>query len=213
MRRTSDETKLKERRGQGEGANYRPWINASEFSSNGTACKFVDWKHGRTIQLLSQGELHLYCQLRWNDQVIDIREQFPLNLQKTVEIADNLHVRHPKNKHTHMTTDFLVTMADGRYVAYSYKSNRHLVYGNSSESLRTREKLEIEKNYWNSLGINWNLIFPDDIDHVLVRNIINVVPYYDCSHTFDQISMVKHLIAQKKLIVDMHKVIDFRKYI
>lgn len=52
MRRTSDETKLKERRGQGEGANYRPWINASEFSSNGTACKFVDWKHGRTIQLL-----------------------------------------------------------------------------------------------------------------------------------------------------------------
>ena len=83
MRTITDKRKVKENRGTGTGADYKPWIQAREMSSIGTKSVIQDWKHGRSIQCLSQGEARAYYLLRWRDDVLDIREQFPLNLHMT----------------------------------------------------------------------------------------------------------------------------------
>ena len=56
MRRKSDKAKRKEKYGIGHGADYKPYIRTSEFNSLGTCSNPIDWKTGRTVHLLSQGE-------------------------------------------------------------------------------------------------------------------------------------------------------------
>lgn len=108
-RKVTEETKTRQKRGQGTGKDYNPWIHIQEMSSKGTKEILNDWKTGRQVHLLSQNEVRWYYILRWNDDVLDIREQFPLELEKTLDIAEAMGVKHPKDRHTHMTTDMLVT--------------------------------------------------------------------------------------------------------
>ena len=86
-RAISEEGRRLEGRGTGTGALYKPWIKCRELNSTGVATSFPDWKHGRMVELLSQAELWWYVVLRWDDDVIDIREQFPLDKERTDGIA------------------------------------------------------------------------------------------------------------------------------
>lgn len=216
MAKISELGKLKEKRGTGERENYKPWIKAREINSLGTTANIVDWKHGRTIELLSAGEEWYYYLLRWDDRVADIREQYPLPLEETVAIAHSLGVRHPKNEKTRMTTDLLVTFEDGTLEAYSVKSTRKDADINLVKNLkeretvaRTAEKLLIEKVYWNNQGVKWRLVFKDELNPIEISNIRRVVVYYDRSRVHDSISEVKHRIATKQLLVNMSEEIDF----
>ena len=85
----SEKTKLKEGYGTGTGANYIPYIQTREFNSKGTTCNARDWITGRTVELLSQTEMRVWYLLRWDERVVDIREQFPLDLEITKKIADD----------------------------------------------------------------------------------------------------------------------------
>ena len=109
-----NDTKINEGRGKGFGASYLPWIQTREISSIGTCSNPKDWKTGRTVELLSQGEAYYWHILRWNDEIEDIREQYPLDLETTLEICDDYNVKHPRNRHTYMTSDFYVTYKDGK---------------------------------------------------------------------------------------------------
>lgn len=64
-RKLSNETKLKRKVGTGEGKKYKPYITTSEFNSTGTTTVIKDWKTGRGIHCLSQGEVYWYYILRW----------------------------------------------------------------------------------------------------------------------------------------------------
>jgi hypothetical protein len=196
-RKLSEKTKSKEHRGEGIGADYIPWIKAAEFNSQGTASNIVDWKHGRTIELLSQGEKWLYLILRWNDKVIDIREQYPLDIEDTNRIADELGARRVGNGLVHMTTDLLVTLDDGTYRAYSVKPDERSI------GVRTREKLAIEKKYWEERGIQWRNILKSDLSRTYAKNIEDVVRFYSIPDDPDPINRIKHMIARKEVIVDM----------
>lgn len=121
----SEETKKKQGRGEGTGADYKPWIYTNEFNSLGTVSNPVDFITGRVMQLMSMGENKFYYLLCWDDNVLDIREQFPLNLKDTLKISEDLHVRHPKNKSTRMTSDFLVDYADGSQKVFSVKYSKN----------------------------------------------------------------------------------------
>lgn len=211
MKAPSEETKNKQKRGMGEGADYTPWIKTREINSIGTATIFNDWLNGRSVHLLSQGELDLYCILRWNEHVTDIREQFPLELEKTTAIARELNIRPVNNAKTHMTTDMLVTMDNGTKVAYSYKTKKEEVYGSGKQAARTAEKLLIEKQYWSRQGVKWKLVFRENIDHLTALNIRDVVRYYDPLSVHDPFSKIRHLIAHHKIVVDMSKPIDYQK--
>lgn len=198
MARITEAGKIRQKRGTGTGAHYTPWINIREINSLGTASTLVDYKTGRKVQLLSQAEVYYYYLLRWDDTVIDIREQFPLELSRTVELSDALGFRHPKDRSTRMTTDFLVSRADGQLEAYSIKSDRSVL-----ENPRTLEKLYIEKLYWETQGIAFHLCFKTDVNKTLVYNIMDVVSCYDIKHIQDNASLIRHKIAHKELKPDL----------
>ena len=136
----TEEGRLRRGRGTGEGKDYKPWLENREVNSMGTASEVIDYKTGRQVHLLSQGEVYWYYLLRWRDDVTDIREQFPLELEMTVEISRKLGFRHPYNEKTRMTTDMLITKTDGTYEAYSVKTDKSVL-----DNARNIEKLYIEK--------------------------------------------------------------------
>ena len=184
------------KKGTGIGKNYIPYISTAKLNSLGTTSVIKDWKTGRGVHCLSQGEAYWYYILRWDDNNIDIREQYPLERSETTKIAIEHGFRPAQNGTIVMTTDFLVTKADGTFHAYSVKADRDL-------SERTLQLLCVEKIYWNSRGVPHSLLFKTDVNRVLVDNIRRVVEFYDAESVFDLHSAIKHKIATKEYGIDM----------
>lgn len=191
--------KLLRKYGTGEGAKYIPYIHAREFNSLGTCSTIKDWKHGRVIQCLSQSEANWYYQLRWNDNNVDIREQFPLDRAVTEIIAADHGILHPVNEGFNMTTDFLITRADGSFAAYSIKYENKL-------RKRCLQKLCIEKFYWNMQGVPFYFLLGVEVNKVLVENLRMIMKFYDKSSVFDKVSAVKHLLATKQIEFDVEHI-------
>lgn len=216
MRKILEETKIKQGRGTGSGADYKPWIYTTEQNSQGTCSTPIDWITGRTVELLSQGEDMVWHILRFDEEVTDIREQFPLDNEIVKKICADYNIRVPRST---MTTDFLVTFKSGFNAAYSIKNSRSdfSKINKSDKAIRkidrTLEKLQIEKLYWeNYKNTHYQIIFKDEINTVYYQNIRAVCEYYDLNTVHDKISAIKHMIATKQLKVDMkNKLIDFNK--
>ena len=102
---------------------YTPYIEAEEIKGLSVPCVVVDYKTGRQVELLSQGEKYVWYLLRYDDDVQKIYEQYALDLDITVELAERYGIKHPNNASTPMTTDFYVEKKDG-FVAYSVKNSR-----------------------------------------------------------------------------------------
>lgn len=198
----SAKTKKNRHMGESQEKDYSPYITTSEFNSLGTTSVITDWKTGRGVHCLSQGEAYWYYVLRWDDENIDIREQYPLDEKLTKQLAETIGIKHPNGI---MTTDFLVTKFDGTYHVYSVKATR------DGLNQRTLEKLYLEKMYWETKNISFDLLFKEDVNITLVNNIRQVVVYYKAESVFDKISYVKNKIATKELSVDLNKNIDFNE--
>lgn len=193
--------------GTGTGANYKPYIQVAEFGSTGTAGRVVDWKTGRVVHLLSQTEIYFWYTVRWNDEVVDVREQFPLVLNETEKLAKEFGINHPSNKgeHTVMTTDLLVTTTKGN-IAFSIKRNNKL-------SERTIEKLFLEKSYWERKNVPWKLITINDFDMTAARNIRDITAFYNISFFPDKISFLKFLVARKYIAIDFSKNLNWKELV
>lgn len=192
-RKISTKTKQTRNMGKGEGASYNPYITTSEFNSKGTTSVIKDWKTGRGVHCLSQGEMYWFYILRWDDTNIDIREQYPLDYDETVKISTRLGFSAPRKI---MTTDMLVTKQDGTYIAYSIKPDKDL-------KQRQLQLLCIEKEYWTNKGVDYRLMFKNDMNTILASNIRLVTEFYDANLVFDEISAIKHKIAIKELQTDL----------
>ncbi|MDR3564640.1 MAG: TnsA endonuclease N-terminal domain-containing protein [Negativicutes bacterium] len=163
---------LKEGRGQGIGAEYKPWLTIQDVPSIGCASRIFGWKTNRIHHCMSKNEKnYLYC-LDWADDVLDIREQFPLSIDVTMQIATEIGVSHPRDPRTKelivMTTDFLITvLRDGRpvIIARTIKPKKKLM------EKRVQQKLLIERIYWARQGIDWGVITDEDIPLTVVKNI------------------------------------------
>lgn len=204
-RKKSTARKYKEKYGTGDHATWKPWITTAEFNSLGTTSNLVDWKHGRPLQLLSQAELVVYYKLRWDDKVDDIREQYPLDLDSTKQIAEELGVKHPGNGSDPMTSDFYTVMVDGSVQVISVKADRASI----AHDQRALEKLAIEKIYWAQKNIPWRMMYKEDVSPIEINNLRTCLVYYDPKSVFDQSSLAKHLIATKKFPVNLSVPIDF----
>jgi len=180
-RRKSDEMKLLEGRATGRGINYKPWIKVHEFGSKGRAHRLIGWKTNRIHQLLSDLELYFFLETQFNDYVIDIREQYPLlPLESTVLIAENLGIRHPtfNNKRGNeiiMTTDFVITIKKGHLIKDIVRTIKY----ENDLSKRNIDKLRIEKEYFNTKGINdWGIVTESDVNVVKARNLYAIYNSY-----------------------------------
>ncbi|MDC3424315.1 TnsA endonuclease N-terminal domain-containing protein [Aquibacillus sp. 3ASR75-11] len=162
----------KEGRGQGELSNYKPWLTIQDVPSSGRAHRIKGWKTNRIHHLLSDLERNYFYLLEWADEVIDIREQYPLNREKTLKISEKKQIKHPIDTTSQtpivFTTDFFITLRKGKnisYVARTIKPSDNL------NDNRIIEKFEIEREYWDEMKVDWGIVTEKEIPSDTVKNI------------------------------------------
>lgn len=163
---------IKEGRGQGENSEYIPWLNIQNFPSNGNVSRHWGWKTKRQHEFLSNLERDYFFLLEWQDNVLDIREQFLLDREDTLKIAEEKGIKHSidntTNTYIPMTTDFFITLKKQNqlfYLARTIKPSKEL------EDPRVVEKFEIEREYWEQKGINWGIVTEKEISKKIAQNI------------------------------------------
>lgn len=180
-RTTKVEKWIKEGRGSGIGADYKPWLKVQDVSSSGRSTRLKGIKTSRQHEFLSDLERNYFYLTEYSDFVIDIREQFPLlPLEETIVIADELSLKHPTDPKTNepvvMTTDFLLTVDKGEgliELARTIKMKDELL------KERVIEKFEIERVYWERRQIDWGIVTELEIPKEMARNISYIHDYYD----------------------------------
>lgn len=168
---------VKEGRGQGEGMDYKPWLTVHDLSSNGRVSRMLGRCNRRVHHLFSDIERSAFLDYDWRNDVVDIREQFPLRRDTTRLIAAEMGVRHPRDPGTGvdvvMTTDLVVTFRDGSVRPIACKSSNEL------GEARTAEKLDIERRYWTLLGRDWKLWTEKSTSPVRTGNLAYLHEYLD----------------------------------
>ncbi len=86
---------LKEGRGVGRGADYKPWLTIDDVSSRDRSHRFLGRVTGRIHHLLSDREFRTFLIYDWSRIVTDIREQFLLDREEARRIAAAMGVQHP----------------------------------------------------------------------------------------------------------------------
>jgi hypothetical protein len=159
--------------GQGKGSEYKPWLRVQDVSSKGLSSKINGIKSDREHHTLSKLETQFFYLAEFSDSVIDIREQFPLlPLTLSNKIAKNLNIPHPKVPKTNelnvMTTDALLTLKSHKgitYTAVCVKPRSEL------ENERVAEKIDIERAWWQLLGIPFKIFTGNRKTEIQAQNI------------------------------------------
>jgi len=175
------EKMIKEGYGTGIGSEYKPWIKIQDVPSLGRVTRVKGMKTNRQHELLSDMERNYFYILEYSDDVIDIREQYPLlPIEDTIAIANELGIKHPSNPETGeyivMTTDFLITISTEngvKEVARTIKSKDDLL------DQRIIEKFEIERVFWKKRDIDWGIVTEEEIDKTVAHNISFIQGYRD----------------------------------
>lgn len=164
---------IKQGRGQGIYVNYLPWLTIRDVKSHGLRTRIYGVTVPRIHHLMSKIELSLFYHMEFRNDVLDIREQFPLFPQEeTFALADALGVAHPRDPISKfpivMTTDLLVTVMRGDALldeAWCVKPAAAL------KDARVIEKLEIERQYWLRRGVSWFVFTEQDFSPAYRTNL------------------------------------------
>ena len=187
-------------RGTGVFEHYIPFhrVGRSDPSSRGRS-HLERWR-GRAHELLSDGELVTFLFATMLPNIVDIREQFPLQFQYsqhelldydvygpddlfegTEKISKNLKIKHPKvngngrSMPWPMTTDLLLTLINDYgqlyLLAVSCKPKNFVLKD------RSKQLFEIERAYWDARGVDWLLITPELYDYSVGLTLRNAAPW------------------------------------
>ena len=170
-----------EKRGQGHGKHYKPFLTVRDVPSKGRVHRRPALTHGRIVHLLSDLELSTFLLFDWNLSVTDIKEQFPLDPEKTAKISERLGIPHPAVSGVTqvMTTDLLLdTLQNNKVVQVAIS----VKYSDELEDVRVIEKQELERRYWESVGIQWYLFTENEVPFILIQNIKWLLPHM---HSYD----------------------------
>ncbi|GLO64426.1 TnsA endonuclease N-terminal domain-containing protein [Oceanobacillus kimchii] len=169
---TFQQNRIKEGFGKGTGKDYKPFIQAhdNKIASEGWLARHLGWKTQRIHHTLSEHERRYLYYLEWLDEVIDIREQFPLLPQsRTEEIADQLGIKHPylDGKPVVMTTDFVITLKTNNGLMDVVRT----VKPASKLNKRTLDLFEIERRFFAEQGVNWEIVTDSKLPKTLIKNV------------------------------------------
>lgn len=170
-----------EKRGQGDGKHYKPFLTVRDVPSKGRVHRRPALTHGRIVHLLSDLELSTFLLFDWDLSVTDIKEQFPLDPEKTAKISERLGIPHPAVSGVTqvMTTDLLLdTLQNNKVVQVAIS----VKYSDELEDVRVIEKQELERRYWESIGIQWYLFTENEVPFILIQNIKWLLPHM---HSYD----------------------------
>lgn len=164
--------RMREGRGEGRGPSYKPWLTNADLSSKGLAHRMYSPKVCRVVELFSNIERDTFIAFEASPKVVDIREQYPLPRELTVTLADRLAVRHPSYVGTRipvvMTVDMVVTVresTDLRELAIDCKPST------DASNPRVLEKLEISRRACMALGMEYRLVFDEDLPREAIANL------------------------------------------
>jgi hypothetical protein len=166
---------IREGRGQGEGAQYRPWLTVHDLSSRGRCHRPWSAKIGRHLELFSDIEYGVFLIAERSSRVIDIHEQYPLDRELSQAAAHTLGIRHPTYPGTHvpvvLTVDLLVTLRDpkGRV-----KLGIDCKVKSDAENRRTLEKLALTRACLARCGHRHVLFFDTQLPRQLIRNLESI---------------------------------------
>jgi hypothetical protein len=161
-------------RGQGRAADYQPWLHLRDVWSIGHAHKVPGIKISRTHHVLSDLEAACLLVLEFQQDVLDIREQFPLlPTDLTQHAAHTLRLRHPVYPGTSvasvMTSDFCADVrssGSGTFeVAIAVK------YTSDLKHPRTRELLAIERQANRLAGRRWHVFTELSVADIVLKNL------------------------------------------
>lgn len=156
-------------RGVGRGKDYKPWIYIQEISSDGTSFRALSHTSGRVVHLLSKLEFLTFSLADWDKSIVDIREQYPFDLETSLEVAEKAGIKHPqKGEKFHVFTTDLLLDKD------SYKNKRTAIQVKYIKDLMDKDtvaKLEIERRCCIAKGMEWRLITELDIPRVQQANV------------------------------------------
>ncbi|KID55524.1 transcriptional antiterminator [Pseudoalteromonas luteoviolacea] len=165
---------IKEGRGSGEYREYKPWLTVYDSPSDGRVHRVFGYKTKRTHHLLSDLELSMFYLLEWRKEVLQIKEQFPLERDLTAELVKSAGIKHPsvRGVNQYMSSDFLVETSSTElpYFALQVK------YTNALEEQRKIEILELERRYWLEKNIPWQIVTEAEIPKVVKTNIEWIYP-------------------------------------
>lgn len=201
---------IKEGRGQGYLKDYKPWITIRDISSKGRSHRVFGHTTKRTHHLLSDLELAIFLLLDWNPLITDIREQFPLPLNATLEISEQAKISHPKVRDTLQTisSSFYVNSQTADQPNFAIRTK----YTNDLQNERIIEKLELERRYWKSTKTPWYILTEKEIPLVILNNIKWLYPAMRESSTtiYDQLNLYIHIFTQypELNLIDLSKKID-----
>lgn len=194
------------------GKVYKPIILIQDVPSEGRSSRPCGIKTGRQHEFLSDLERNYFMMLEFCNDVVDIREQFPLELQKTLLIADELGIEHPSTltkEPITMTSDFCITLKKGCSTENIIRTTKY-----KKELLKRRviEKFLIEQVYWERHGLEWGIVTEADIDKNYSQNLDDILDYHDLSNYdgFVDISMEERediILAFLQRIIDTDKTI------
>jgi hypothetical protein len=189
----------REGRGVGTYQNYVPWhrVGRADPASQGRS-HLTNWRQ-RLIETLSDKEwrgVHFALMLH---NLVDIREQFPLELNEglhecgdynvcylgktypgTLDIAKTLGIKHPlvqggeERSAWTMTTDQLLTLnhlGKVELLALSYKPDAIAL------TKRKRDLLALEREYWLCRGVQWLLITPAQYELTVALTLLRAAPW------------------------------------
>lgn len=205
---------VREGRGQGHGADYKPWLQMSRRRSPSNAN--VNFRRlstiGRHGHFLSENEWHVALWLMWLG-LEDLREQFPLwpfphphplydhpefsktalpASRGTLAIARDLGIRHGVFVGTQIpyiaTTDFMISIRgnDGSLKAMAVAVKPHDIADGSRSEVRVNERLILEMAYASEIGIRWTLLSNAHVPEALRANLEICYPAANLSESLSR---------------------------
>jgi len=203
--------RFKEGRGSGVGRDYLPFLTVRDVPSTGRVHRLPSATVGRVHHLLSDLEHHVFCQLDWHPEVVDIREQFPIALEDSRALAQRLGIAHPSFSGVDqvVTTDFIVDMNRSGRVFHKAISAK---YAEDLDDPRVIEKLELERHYWLEKDIPFCIVTEQEIPRLLVENIKWIRPFL-ASYVFNAVELREYfaIFNDTKRFYPSQKITDITK--
>lgn len=162
---------IKDRLWERDRSEYIPFLSVRSVPTKGKANRIMGWKTGREHHFLSKLEYAAFYHFDWSDDVLDIKEQYPLFPMEALQnISVEAGIDYPSynGEPIIMTTDFLVTAnKNGKIVHYA----RTVLPSSALSNERILKNFEIERRFFKSKNIDWGIITEKELSDVFSNNM------------------------------------------
>lgn len=194
---------LKEGRGSGRFENYKPWLTLHDVSTKGRTSRLYSHKLKRMVNLFSDLQTYCFHLLEFDEQVVDIREQYPLlglevnSIELDAELTKKLFSDKHELQHV-LTTTFLITKEinrEEREIALYVK------YAKDLEKKSVLQRAEIMRRYFQQLNIEFYFVTEHELNIKKAKTIASIMKMYEIEHDYPTlsyyVSMIRNELARQ----------------